>query len=276
MEPRRVRVLDPAKPTKGDGDDPIPLNIDISGTFVFPVIICVDEMAPTTIFITGANRGLGKGFLEAFLARPNHVVIAGNRGPNHATSKALFDLPKGEGSKLIVVKIDSTVESDAAAAVGELQTKHGVDHLDIVIANAGIALTFPSVAELKIPDLLRHLTTNTFAVVWLYQATLPLLRKSSNSTAKWITLGSAAGWLENQYPAPNAAYAPSKVAVHWLTNRMNGEEEKLTAFITDPGYVRICPPPPPWLCANPTPVQLGPIRHGQRERHRLWPERGPG
>ena len=37
-------------------------------------------------------------------------------------------------------------------------------------------------------------------------------------------------------PIPNAAYGTSKAAVHWLTKRINAEEEKLTAFILSPGY----------------------------------------
>lgn len=33
----------------------------------------------------------------------------------------------------------------------------------------------------------------------------------------------------------NAAYGPSKAAAHWYTKRMNGEEEKLTALVVNPG-----------------------------------------
>lgn len=32
-------------------------------------------MAPTTVLITGANRGLGKGLLERYLSQPNHVRL---------------------------------------------------------------------------------------------------------------------------------------------------------------------------------------------------------
>lgn len=39
----------------------------------------------------------------------------------------------------------------------------------------------------------------------------------------------------NPPPVPNAAYAPSKAAAHWLTKRMNMEEDKLTAFVVHPG-----------------------------------------
>lgn len=41
----------------------------------------------------------------------------------------------------------------------------------------------------------------------------------------------------NQLDMPNAAYAPSKVAVNWLTKAIHREEPVLIAFPIDPGYV---------------------------------------
>lgn len=41
-------------------------------------------------------------------------------------------------------------------------------------------------------------------------------------------------WQE-QPPVPNAAYGPSKAAVHWITKRINVEEDALTAFVIHPG-----------------------------------------
>ena len=88
----------------------------------------------TVVLISGANRGLGKGLLELYLAEQNYTVIAANRDPNHATSKALFDIPAGKGSKLIVVKLDASVPEDAASAVAEIK-KQGIEHLDVVRNN---------------------------------------------------------------------------------------------------------------------------------------------
>ncbi|KAE9362885.1 NAD(P)-binding protein [Stipitochalara longipes BDJ] len=190
-------------------------------------------MSPTTILISGANRGLGRGLLERYLARPNHIVVAANRDTTHVTSKNLSDLPTGAGSSLFIVKVDASVESDPLEAAKQLSAQ-GIDHLDLVIANAGVSYVWPKVSELKISDLQAHIDTNVYGVVWLYQATLPLLLKANNP--KWVTIGSAAGWLENQLDMPNAAYGTSKAAVHWLTKRMNGEEEKLTAFVLSPGW----------------------------------------
>ncbi|POS68670.1 aflatoxin biosynthesis ketoreductase nor-1 [Diaporthe helianthi] len=78
-------------------------------------------MSSTTVLISGANRGLGKGLVERYLARDDHIVVAAVRDPNHPTSKTLTDLPAGKHSRLVVVKIDSTVETDALKAVGSLR-----------------------------------------------------------------------------------------------------------------------------------------------------------
>lgn len=154
-------------------------------------------MAPSIVLISGANRGLGKALVERYLARDDHTVVAAVRDPAHPTSKTLADLPAGQHSRLLVVKIDSTVEADAMKAVEELSAR-GIDHLDLVIANAGVARAFPKVSELKVTDLQAHITPNVFGVVWLYQAALPLLRKSAQP--KWVTMGSSAGQLEVRLP----------------------------------------------------------------------------
>lgn len=150
-------------------------------------------MAPTIVLITGASRGLGRGLAERFLAKPNHVVVAANRDPNGETSRALQDLPKGEGSRLIIVKLDSAVEADTIEAVKTLEAQ-GIDSLDIVVANAGISEVYPAVSAVNASDLQRHITINVLGVIWLYQAVLPLLRKSPDP--KWVTMGSSAGSLE--------------------------------------------------------------------------------
>lgn len=99
---------------------------------------------PTIVLVTGANRGIGKGLLQVakILAKPNHIVIAvnpGNRSPEDETSKSLFSLPTADGTKLIVVKIDATVADGPTSTVKELKESHGIEHLDIVVANAAIA-----------------------------------------------------------------------------------------------------------------------------------------
>lgn len=147
----------------------------------------------TVVLITGANRGLGKGLLERYLNLPNHTVIAANRNPDHPSSKELDNLPKAEGTKLVVVRLDATIWQDAFNAVKEIEAQ-GIDHLDIVIANAGVAYAFPTVATLKEEDLEAHLRANTYSYVALYQATRDLLGKSTREPVL-ANMGSTAGSL---------------------------------------------------------------------------------
>jgi NAD(P)-dependent dehydrogenase (short-subunit alcohol dehydrogenase family) len=150
-------------------------------------------MSSTTVLISGANRGLGEGILRLYLQRDNHTVIAANRDPSHSTSTSLFNLPTGKGSRLIVVKVDASNEADPFEAAKALVAQ-GIDHIDIVIANAGVSYIWPKVSELKIEDLQGHLKPNVFGVVWLYQAMRPLLQKAAKPI--WATMGSTAGWIE--------------------------------------------------------------------------------
>lgn len=148
-----------------------------------------------TVLISGANRGIGKGLLQRYLIQPNHVVIAANRDPSHPTSQSLNGLPKGEGSRLIVVKVDASSETDASEAVQQLQNSYGIDRLDLVIANAGMSNVWPTVAALRIADLQAHMEANAYGVITLYQATCSLLKKS-NKGPKFIPIGSRAGCMK--------------------------------------------------------------------------------
>lgn len=113
----------------------------------------------TVVLITGANRGIGHGLLSRYLALPNHTVVAAVRDPQHPTAEELASLPKAEDSSLLVVKIDALMWDDPFAAVKELQAK-GIDHLDVVVANAGVCSVQPTVLQTREEDFMSHFTTN--------------------------------------------------------------------------------------------------------------------
>lgn len=96
-----------------------------------------------------------------------------------------------QGSKLVVDKIDATIESDATAAIDELSTKHGIKHLDVIIANTGISYVWPTVAELKLADLDAHIRTNACSLVSVFQATRALLRASPALTPVFARMGTS-------------------------------------------------------------------------------------
>ncbi|KAI4865385.1 hypothetical protein F4820DRAFT_420273 [Hypoxylon rubiginosum] len=189
----------------------------------------------TVVLITGANRGIGKGLLERYLRLPNHTVIAANRNPDHPTSKALAKLPTAEGTKLIVVKVDATVWQDPFDAVKTLEDQ-GIDHIDIIVANAGVSYIWPTVAEVKPEDMEGHYRPNVYGYVSLYQATRGLLKKSKREPVL-ANMGSNAGSLSSPLPFPNAAYGPSKGAAGWYTLKIDMEEPWLNSTALAPGWV---------------------------------------
>ena len=171
--------------------------------------------------------------MTAYLSRPNNVIVAGVRDPSHSTAKSLSNLPKGHGSSLMVVKIDSSSEADPAAAVKTIQS-HGIAKLDVVISSAGIAKLGPLNA-IPIAEFKEHLDVNSTAVLILFQATYPLLKKSSS--AKFVVIGASAGSIGmiEKFPFPNGSYSASKATVNSLVRKMHFENDWLIAFPIHPG-----------------------------------------
>ena len=103
-------------------------------------------------------------------------------------------LPTGEGSSIIVVKYDASIEQSAFDAVKEA-TQKGIDHFDYVVANAAISKVLPLVKDAKRADILEHFEVNVLSVVSLYQATRALLKKSAITKPVYAIMGSLAGAL---------------------------------------------------------------------------------
>lgn len=99
----------------------------------------------------------------------------------------------GEDSHVIVVKYDASIEQSAFGSVKET-TSHGIDHLDIVVANAGISKVYPLVKDVKQTDIIEQIVVNVLDPVSLYQATRDLLQKSTTNPV-YAIMGSSAGSL---------------------------------------------------------------------------------
>ncbi|EGX89761.1 Short-chain dehydrogenase/reductase SDR [Cordyceps militaris CM01] len=209
--------------------------------------------SPTIVLITGASRGIGRGIFELYVAKPNHTVIAANRNPDDGPSQELLKLPTAAGTTVQLVKVDATNDTDALKAAETLKSR-GINHVDIVIANAGKATAWPKLEDAKIADIQDHIDTNVYGFVRLYQAFLPFLKASKDP--KLVVIGSSAAFLtasiqypshrismltlhsENAIPFPNAVYGPTKILHHWYARTIAIAETWLTAFPIDPGFVQ--------------------------------------
>jgi len=193
----------------------------------------------TSVLITGANKGIGRGFVENYLARPDITVVAAARNPAGKDAQELLTLPTGKGSKLILVKIESTSDTDAVKAVETIKAQ-GVSHLDLVIANAGIfkSEAFKDVAVMKTADLLEHVDVNTGGPVRLFQAVLPLLKAAKQP--KFVVISTIVASIGNadQIPWNITAYGASKAAVNFLLRRIHIENPDLVALAIHPGAVQ--------------------------------------
>ncbi|KAL2837787.1 hypothetical protein BJY01DRAFT_237748 [Aspergillus pseudoustus] len=183
----------------------------------------------TIVLITGASRGIGRGIIELYASKPNHTIIAANRDPTHQTSQELISLPTAEGTTVKLVKLDATSDTDGAAAADTIRS-WGIDYIDILIANAGIAYAWPKIDDVLIEDVKAHFETNVYGFVRLYQAFASFLKAAEDP--KLVIIG------RNAIPFPNAAYGPTKIVQHWYTKTIAVQEPWLTAFPIDPGFVQ--------------------------------------
>src|ERR1700744_1966154 len=85
-----------------------------------------------TIFITGASRGFGKLWAEAFLRRGANVVATVRN------LDTIQDLVRQYGDALLPLRLDVTDRTAVFAAVATAKARFGT--LDVLINNAGYGL----------------------------------------------------------------------------------------------------------------------------------------
>ncbi|KAM0526587.1 hypothetical protein ACHAP9_004769 [Verticillium nonalfalfae] len=191
----------------------------------------------TNVLITGAGRGLGRGFLTTFLARPNHIVIGSIRDLDSNTAKDLRAITPASGSRLILVKIEATSTTDPADAIRQIEAE-GVSKLDVVIANSGITGTQGGLETVDPADFQHVLLVNAVAPTALFNAAQPLLDKAENP--KWVsisTLMATIGGLEKTAAWPSVPYSASKAALNFITKSIHIWRSNITAISVHPGFV---------------------------------------
>ncbi|KAF4634713.1 hypothetical protein G7Y89_g3396 [Cudoniella acicularis] len=214
-----------------------PPGVDI-GLSVSAVLKLEKMETSTSYLVTGANRGLGRGLVEALLLLPNTIVVAATRDGNITDATNLNQVAIAQGNKLIVVKIDSLSETDPFQAANILQVEHGLKKIDVVIANAGISKYQGKALETPDKELYDHFATNTVGPLVLFQATWPLLQTSDSP--RFVVISSIVASLAEvpSYPLYNSAYGASKAAVNFLLRKINFENPKLIAFPIHPGWIQ--------------------------------------
>ncbi|KAL4742142.1 hypothetical protein BDV11DRAFT_212144 [Aspergillus similis] len=183
----------------------------------------------TIVLITGVARGIGQALAMAYLSRPNHTVLGTIRDPSAPSLSALSSHVPAHGSRLLLFTLESTNASHYSDLVSSLTTA-GITHLDLVIANAGIARPVGTPASVDTEDVKNVFDVNALGTLRLFQVLRDLLEAGSNNgkRPKWVSVSSGAGSIGGCELYGTYRVAP---AIH-------ASEKWLTAFAIHPGLVQ--------------------------------------
>jgi NADP-dependent 3-hydroxy acid dehydrogenase YdfG len=183
---------------------------------------------PTAI-VTGGSGGIGGTCVEALLADGYGVVFCGRNADSLDAVQSRLEAELRDRAHPVVG--DVADPATAASLVSEATNRFG--RLDVVVANAGVYHA-ATVAETRPDDWSRVLQTNLSAVLWLFQAALPELRKRAGYA---VAIGSVSG---TQGFSGEAAYGASKRALRIVTEAIVAEEAEhgVRATVIAPGVVR--------------------------------------
>ncbi|MCO5945537.1 SDR family NAD(P)-dependent oxidoreductase [Mucilaginibacter flavidus] len=120
-----------------------------------------------TIFITGASRGFGKIWAEAFLKRGDKVIATARN------TESLNDLVAAYGDAILPIQLDVNNRDQVFAAIEQAKQHFGT--IDVLINNAGYGL-FGTIEETSEQEARDQIETNVFGLLWVTQAVLPVMR----------------------------------------------------------------------------------------------------
>ena len=149
-----------------------------------------------TPLVTGANRGLGKAYVEALLSAGAAKVYAAARDPSSIADP-----------RVTPIALDVTSASDIAAAAGTCAD------VNLLINNAGAMLLTPMLSEGSDAAMRREMEVNVFGVLAMVRAFAPILARNGGGAI--ANMLSVVSW----YVFPfNATYCASKHAALALTD----------------------------------------------------------
>ncbi len=158
------------------------------------------DVQNSVVFITGANRGIGKAYVEGFLTAGAQKIYLAVRNTD-----SVADIVATNPDKLIPIELDVTNQNQVDAAAKAAQDTN------ILINNAGV-LYWNSIKNASaIDEARKEMDVNYFGVMAVTQTFAPILK--ANGGGAIASLSSIAGHLS--FPGL-PTYSASKAAVHSL------------------------------------------------------------
>jgi NAD(P)-dependent dehydrogenase (short-subunit alcohol dehydrogenase family) len=169
--------------------------------------------------VTGANRGLGKAYVDALLAAGAAKVYAGARDIASIGST---------NDRVVSVRLDVTQEDQVRAAAQRCSD------VTLLINNAGIMKNTPMLAEGSEEALRAEMEVNVFGVLRIVRAFAPVLSKNGGGAI--VNMLSVVSWFVNP---GNATYCASKYAALAVTDavRIQLKAQATQVLAIHAGYI---------------------------------------
>ena len=182
--------------------------------------------AQLTVLVTGASSGIGRATAVEFARRGHQVYAAARR------EEVLAGLADGERN-IRPVGLDVTDGDSVQRAWAKIQAETGGTGVDVLVNNAGFALTGP-VEVLPDEAVRRQFDTNVFGVLNVTRAVLPAMR--ARGSGRIINVSSIVGRVSFGLMG---VYGATKYAVEALSDALRLELRGfgITVVLIEPGFV---------------------------------------
>lgn len=182
------------------------------------------------IFLTGASSGIGEGLARAFAKRGAVIGLLARRG--EMLEKLKHDCER-HGGTARVFAADVCDEAAVQAAVNDFLAEF--DHIDVMIANAGIGGNNAETRELKPHAVKKVIDINLIGAVNTVHAVLPSMQQ--RNAGHIVAISSLAGF--RGLPR-SAAYSASKAGMtaFFESVRLDVKHSGIDVTIIQPGFIK--------------------------------------
>lgn len=184
------------------------------------------------VLITGANRGIGLGFVKHFLERGDRVFAVVRK----AGSPALPKLAEMYPGQLSILSLDVS-HSNEFENFTETLSSH-TEALDLLIHNAGVLPSGERFGAVQANDLIDAFKVNAVAPLLLTQALIPLLLRGHNP--KVIMISTELASIANRKAFATPSYSISKAALNMAMRLLAFElsARDIGCMAVHPGWVK--------------------------------------
>ena len=178
------------------------------------------------VLVTGASSGIGRATAIEFARRGHQVFAAARR------EEVLADLAAATPN-VRAIGLDVTDAGSVRQAWGKIDASTGGAGVDVLVNNAGFALSGP-IEALADADVQRQFGTNVFGLLTMTRAVLPAMR--SRGSGRIINISSLVG---RTTFGGMGVYGATKYAVEALSDALRQEVAGfgIKVVIIEPGFV---------------------------------------